>query len=92
LNNIDKVNQIFLWATTDETKKMHMISWKKVARPKCRGGLGIQEARGKNLTLVAKLCWRMEKSRNVGWAEVLRKKYMTGSSSKTGHTLEFGKL
>ena len=38
--------------------------------------MGIQEARGRNLTLAAKLCWRMENSKSEGWADVLRKKYM----------------
>lgn len=59
-----------------------MSNWKKITRPKRRRGLGIQEARGRNLTLATKLCWRMENSKSGGWAKVLRKKYMTGSARK----------
>ena len=56
LNNLDKVNRNFVWGSTEEHKKLHMVGWKKVTKPKCRGGLGIQEASGRNLTLAAKLC------------------------------------
>lgn len=66
LNNLDKFNQNFVWGLTDEKKKMHMVNWKTITRPKRRGGLGIQEARGRNLNLAAKLCWRMENSKNGG--------------------------
>ena len=82
LNNLDKVNKNFVWGSTKDHKKLHMVCWKKVTKPKCRRGLGIQEARGRNLTQAAKLCWQMENSKNGGWADVLRKKYMAGSASK----------
>lgn len=87
LNNLDKFNQNFVWGLTDEKKKMHMVNWKTITRPKRRGGLGIQEARGRNLNLAAKLCWRMENSKNGGQAEVLGKKYILGSARKNkAHT------
>ena len=59
-----------------------MVRWGKVTKPKCRRGLGIQEARGRNLTLAAKLCWRMENSKSGGWADALRKTYMSGLARK----------
>ena len=56
LNNLDKVNRNFVWGSMEEKKKMHMVCWEKITKPKRRGGLGIQEARGRNLSLAAKLC------------------------------------
>ena len=82
LNNLDKVSKNIVWGSTEDHKKLHMVGWGKVTKPKCRGGLGIQEARGRNLTLDAKLCWRMENSKSGGWADVLRKKYMAGPTRK----------
>lgn len=73
LNSLDKINRNFLWGTTELVKKMHMVNWKKVTKPKAKGGLGLQEAKGRNLTLAAKLSWRMYHCRDVGWAEVLCK-------------------
>ena len=82
LNNLDKISRNFVWGSTEEHKKLHMVGWGKVTKPKCRGGLVIQEARGRNLTLAAKLCWRMENLKSGGWADMLRKKYMAGLARK----------
>lgn len=35
-----------------------MVSWKKITKHKVEGGLGIQDAKPKNLALLAKLSWR----------------------------------
>ena len=56
LNNLEKVSKIFLWGSIEDHKIRNMLGWGKVTKPKCRGGLGIQKARGRNLTLTAKLC------------------------------------
>jgi hypothetical protein len=40
-SNLDKLNRDFLWSSTDERKKMHMVSWDKVCRPRDLGGLGL---------------------------------------------------
>lgn len=56
LNNIDKINQNFVWGSTNEVKKMHMVSWKKITKPKARGGLGVHDAKGRNVSLATKLC------------------------------------
>ena len=63
---------------------MHMICWEKITKPKNRGGLGVHSAKGRNLTLAAKLCWRMETSENAGWAEVLKKKYRLRTQNRKG--------
>ena len=52
---LDKVNRYFLWGTTNEKRKMHIVGWNKIIQTKENGGLGIQEARAKNITLLAKL-------------------------------------
>ena len=77
LNNLDKINRNFLWGSTDSAKKIHMVNWKKVTKPRAKGRLGLQEAKGRNLMLATKLCWRMHNYRDAGWVEVLRKKYQT---------------
>lgn len=69
-NVLDRINKNFLWGSTKEAKTMHMINWGKVTKPKAKGGLGLQEAKGRNLALAAKLCWRMENSSNTKRAKV----------------------
>lgn len=64
-----------------------MVNWKKVTKPKAKGGLGLQEAKGRKLTLAAKLSWRMHHCRDAGWAEVLCKKYQTlGARRNRAHS------
>ena len=59
----------------DEKKKLHMVGWPKVTKPKSRGGLGLHAARERNTTLAAKLCWRMREESGVLWSKVLKFKY-----------------
>ncbi|KAL0011948.1 hypothetical protein SO802_007056 [Lithocarpus litseifolius] len=84
LNSLDKINRNFVWGSTDSIKKMYKVNWKKVTKPKAKGGLGLQEAKGRNLMLAAKLSWRRHHCRDVGWAEVLHKKYQTPKARRKG--------
>ena len=52
---LDKINQDFLWGSTSEKRRLHLVGWSKIIRPKEEGGLGIQATRAKNLALLAKL-------------------------------------
>ena len=60
LDNIDRVNRNFLWGSTKSSRKMHWIGWEKVTKPKEEGGLGLQAAKGRNTSLLAKLNWRFQ--------------------------------
>ena len=64
-NGLNRINKNFLSGSTKEAKKMHMVNWGKVTKPEAKGGLGLQETKGRNLALAAKLCWRMENSGNA---------------------------
>ena len=48
-------------------------------KPKDEGGLGIQEARAKNIALLSKLNWRMYHEQDALWAKVILKKYCANS-------------
>ena len=39
LNNLDKVNKNFIWGSSKDKKKIHMVSWDKITKPKARGGI-----------------------------------------------------
>lgn len=43
----------------------------KVTKLKGDGGLGLQSARGRNTTLLAKLNWRYHTDKEASWAQVL---------------------
>ena len=52
---LDKINRDFLWESTNERRRMHMVGWNKIVKSKEEGGLGTQEARAKNIALLSKL-------------------------------------
>jgi hypothetical protein len=96
LNSIDRVNRNFIWGSSDLNKKLHLVSWRKITRPKSEGGLGIMAAKQKNLALAAKLCWHFKSKPNALWAKVLGCKYLSGARprkhafSKTWSTIRKG--
>uniref|UniRef100_A0A2N9HFI3 Reverse transcriptase domain-containing protein n=1 Tax=Fagus sylvatica TaxID=28930 RepID=A0A2N9HFI3_FAGSY len=61
--------------STDERKKMHMVSWDKICRPRDLGGLGLYSTKARNLALLAKLNWRVMEDPNSLWARTLIAKY-----------------
>ena len=44
-NALDKVNRNFIWGSTNEKKKFHLVNWQKVTRNKNEGGLGVKAAK-----------------------------------------------
>ena len=54
---LDKLNCNFLWGDTLAKKKLHLIKWDSISRPKDEGGLGIKRSRCRNKALLAKRLW-----------------------------------
>uniref|UniRef100_A0A2N9H633 CCHC-type domain-containing protein n=1 Tax=Fagus sylvatica TaxID=28930 RepID=A0A2N9H633_FAGSY len=75
-SELDKLNRNFLWGSTDEKKKMHMVGWSKVCRAKKLGGLGIYATKPRNIALLSKLNWRLLEERDAIWAKTLSAKYL----------------
>ena len=80
-NNLDRISRNFLWSSTEEKRKIHLVGWTKVTKPKDQGDLGLHAAKERNLTLAAKLCWRMKNEGEKPWAKVLRHKYCKKADS-----------
>jgi len=76
LHKLDQYQRNFLWGTTLEKKKLHLVKWNDITRPKNIGGLGIQKLRDKNNALLASLAWRLFNSPNAMWAKVILSKYI----------------
>ena len=75
LEGIDRVNRNFLWGSSEATKKIHWVGWQKVTKPKDEGGLGLQTAKGRNISLLARLNWRLSTEKEALWVKVLKHKY-----------------
>ncbi|KAG7579386.1 Ribonuclease H domain [Arabidopsis thaliana x Arabidopsis arenosa] len=78
LTGLDKISRGFLWGSTLEKRKQHLVAWKRVCLPKDEGGLGIRGSEATNMALIAKLGWRLLHDCSSLWARVLRSKYKVG--------------
>ncbi|KAK9941797.1 hypothetical protein M0R45_007491 [Rubus argutus] len=73
---LDKLNRDFLWGDCDGKKKIHLVKWESVCKPKWLGGLGIKKAATMNQAMLAKTSWRMLQKDEGLWSEVFRSKYL----------------
>ena len=78
-DSIDQTTRNFIWRGTNN-KGLHLVSWKKIARPRHLGGLGIRPAREANICLLEKLVQDMVQSKNKLWVNLLSNKYSGGSN------------
>ncbi|KAI8535768.1 hypothetical protein RHMOL_Rhmol10G0199500 [Rhododendron molle] len=75
---IDKANRDFLWGSSVEERKIHVVGWEKVTKPTELGGLGIRQSRDANIIAMAKLNWRVSVE-DKPWSRVLTSKYTNRS-------------
>ncbi|CAA7018343.1 unnamed protein product [Microthlaspi erraticum] len=80
LATLDKVSRSFVWGSTADKRKQHLISWSRVCVPKEEGGLGIRNSLHMNTSLIAKVGWRLMNDEKSLWARVVRCKYRVGDS------------
>ena len=73
----------FLWKDREEDKKMALIKWEKISKPKELGGLGIKRLNRKNEAFGAKLVWRLYKEHNKKWAKILYNKYLDADNPES---------
>ena len=62
--NVDRLSRNFLWGSSENKKKLHLVGWSKITKPKKEGGLGNQVAKAKNIALIAKLNLRITSEPN----------------------------
>ena len=79
VNKIEGLLKKFIWeGGKGNNKKIHLVSWEKIKKPRNEGSLHVRSLSSQNLALGAKLLWQLI-SRKNGWSkEVIRKKYYPG--------------
>lgn len=78
LDKLDQLSRSFLWGSTPEKRKQHLIGWDRVCLHKSEGGLDIRMAKCMNKALLAKVGWRLIHDKSSLWSRVLRHKYKVG--------------
>ena len=59
-NKINELLRHFLWeGGRNNEKKLHLVSWDKVTKPKMEGALQIRDVAAQNLAMGGKILWNM---------------------------------
>ena len=54
-NDIDSIVKRFIWSSRDNGRSLNLVNWETISSPKRYDGLGIQEARLMNVSIMGKL-------------------------------------
>lgn len=76
---IDKMMKDFIWGSTEDRRRMHMVKRSTITLPKELGGLGLYSMKHRNEAILAKLCWRLAHEEGKLWANMLKAKYLCPS-------------
>ncbi len=85
--SMDKLNRSFLWDDSIEKKKIHLLNWDTVTRPKAYSGLGIKRSQCRNKALLAKRLRAFQLGSTDCWADTLKAKYSTSSAQVRSSTV-----
>lgn len=75
---LDQCNHKFLWGSSNNQRKIHLVAWDEVCKPKKQGGLWLRQVKLQNQAFLMKLGWGLCKKKDEFWAQVLRNKYRYG--------------
>lgn len=72
LDSLEKLRRRFLWGGSENKKKIHWVSWKKVLASKNKGGLGVGSIYALNIGLIVKWWWRLKTCPDTLWCKIIR--------------------
>jgi hypothetical protein len=76
LQKIRAIQREFLWRGVESKKKWALVAWENVCKPKCKGGMGLQDPQVINEAYGSKLWWRWFKENSTLWATLWKAKYV----------------
>lgn len=77
---IDALNRNFLWGGSEDRRRVALVKWETMFRPKKAGGLGLRKTSDMNKALFAKLGWKIESGDEGLSTKVIRAKHLKGTS------------
>lgn len=77
-----KIQRDFVWGNTPSQRKVYLVNWEVLCRPKDVGGLGFKSVHPMNKPFLLKLGWQVLTKPNELWVQVLWSKYGRSTSAK----------
>lgn len=82
---LNRIQRNYFWYKRNN-KGCNNISWRKISRPKRYGGLGLKDTKIFNISLFAKLAWRLLNEPNEKRVQILEVRYFKGKDLLTDDT------
>lgn len=79
-DELNRLSRNFLWGSSADKRKLHLVNWRTVTKPKKLSGLGIKETRRANIALLAKIGGQLVIGVDKMWARVFNAKYVKDST------------
>lgn len=77
---INRIVRNFIWGSSNEERKIHLLKWDTITLPKNLGGLQLRENKAHNLSLLGSLAWRFLTLPSTSiWTSILKSKYLSHS-------------
>ena len=77
---MDAITRAYWWGHEPGEKKMHLVNWDKICKPKSEGGLGLRKFGLMNQAMLAKQFWRINQHLHSLFAKTFKAKYFPNTS------------
>ncbi|XP_070049634.1 uncharacterized protein [Nicotiana tomentosiformis] len=81
----DKICREYKWGSSEEKKKVFLVSWEKICFPKKYGELNVKGSRLWNVASVGKLLWQLIDKQDSLWVKWVHGIYMKTNTSIWNH-------
>ena len=76
LKQVELIRRRFLWGyKQNSTRKLHLLAWNKICKPRSKGGLGIASMKLRNTAMLSRWWGKAYSQRNSGWNKLLSDRY-----------------
>jgi hypothetical protein len=79
-HDIDSMLAKFWWGSSEESRKIHWMSWARLSKAKHKGGMGFRGFSDFNKALLGKHCWRLSTDPDSLVGKILKSRYFPRTS------------
>ncbi|KAJ1408102.1 Reverse transcriptase zinc-binding domain [Sesbania bispinosa] len=78
-DEVERLCRDFIWGSNADKKRVHLVSWDSICKPKSHGGLGFRSLKILNEAYTLKLAWHLINRQDLLRVQIMRTKYKSGS-------------